>query len=147
MIIDHLYLVKHGPNAIAATLVLWHTVWRVVMEYHTLGRWSDISRLKRSDLQFEYQPSPRLKIFFCEGKNQSFNEKEERIVAADLTEPRYCPVKLTQNYLRFLGSNHAGYLVPVCDPTGNPDQERSVPYSGCLDDLKNLLTTLGIEGR
>ena len=145
--IDHLYIAKHGPNAIAAPLVTWRTVWRVVMEYNTLGRWSDIGNLKRSQIQFEYQPSLHLKVVFSGGKNQQFNEKEERIVAADQTEPKYCPVKLTQNYLAFLGSSHAGYLVPACDPKGKPNANKAVPYSGCLEDLKQLLKNLGIEGR
>ena len=47
----------------------------------------------------------------------------------------------------FLGSSHNGYLVPACDPRGNPDQNKFVPYTGCLDDLKKLLTALGIQGR
>lgn len=146
-IIDYLYLAKHGPNANAATLVIWRTVWRVVMEYHTLGRWSDIGKLKRSHLQFKQLPSLHLKVCFSGGKNQSFNETDNRIVSADMTEPRYCPVKLTQNYLKFLGAGHTGYLVPASGPRGNPDQNKAVPYSGCLDDLKKLLHTLGIEGR
>ena len=146
-LIDHLYLAKHGHNAITAPLVIWRTVWRIVMEYHTLGRWSDIGKLKRPDLTFEDSPSLHLTVCFSEGKNQAFNQKEQRIVAADLTETKYCPVKLTQNYFRFLGSNHCGYLVPACDPKGKPDQNKAVPYGGCLDDLKRLLATLGIEGR
>ena len=145
--IDHLYSAKHGHQANSAPLNLWRTVWRIVMEYHTLGRWSDIGKLTRPNLQFKSSPSPHLKICFSGGKNQKFNDKDERIVAADLTNPTYCPVQLTKNYLKFLGSSHGGFLVPACNPKGQPDQERFVPYSGCLDDLKKLLTTLGIEGR
>ena len=145
--INHLYQDTHGPNASTAPLVIWRTVWRVVMEYHTLGRWSDIGKLKRSHLKFQDSPSPHLEVCFSEGKNQNFNQNELRLIAADLTEPKYCPVKLTQNYLRFLGSNHFGYLVPVCDPKGKPDQNKALSYNGCLDDLKKLLTNLGIEGR
>ena len=146
-LMDHLYLPKHGSDANSAPLILWRTVWRVVMEYHTLGRWSDIGRLRRPQLKFASSPSLHLKICFSGGKNQTFNEKDERIVAADQTNPIHCPVKLTENYLKFLGSKHIGFLVPTCSANGHPDQEKFVPYSGCLDDLKRPLKTVGIERR
>ena len=146
-LIDHLYANKHGTNGNKATLVIWRTVWRVVMEYHTLGRWSDIGKLQRHQLKFIQEPSPHLIVNFTGGKTQKFNDSDERIVAADFTNPRFCPIKLTQNYLMFLGSRHTGYLVPACDPKGNPDQNKFVPYTNCLDDLKKLLKTLNIEGR
>ena len=66
--IDHLYIAKHGPNAITAPVVIWRTVWRIVKEYHTLGRWSDIGKLKRPDLTFEESPSLHLTVCFSEGK-------------------------------------------------------------------------------
>ena len=123
----HLFAVKHGSNAIKAPLVIWRTVWRVVMEYHTLGRWSDIGKLKRQNLSFVHSPSLHLKVSFSEGKTQKFNETDERIVAADLINPTNCPVQLTQKYLRFLGSSYTGYMVPACDPKGKPDQNKFVP--------------------
>ena len=146
-LLEHLYSDKHGTNANKAPLVLWRTVWRVVMEYHTLGRWSDIGKLKRHQLEFVQNLSLHLKVTFTEGKTQKANDEDERIVAADFDSPNFCPVQMTRNYLMFLGSSHNGYLVPACDPRGNPDQNKFVPYTGCLDDLKKLLTALGIQGR
>ena len=146
-IICHLYQVKHGQNAANASTVLWRTVWRLVIEYHTLGRWDDIIKLRRSDLKFEEEPSNHLQINFKNGKSDMYSEGGLRIVAADTSEPLFCPVRLTQHYLGFLGSGHFGFLIPACNPQGQPNQEKTASYSSCLEDLRNLLETLGIEGR
>lgn len=146
-LINHLYQVAHGHNAVKASPVLWRTVWRLVMEYHTLGRWDDVVKLRRSDLQFEEEPSKHLQVTFRNGKTDMYNEGGKRIVAADINEPLYCPVQLTRHYLRFLGSAHFGFLIPACNPQGKPNQEKPASYSSCLEDLRGLFTTLGIEGR
>ena len=145
--IQHLYQPKHGHQAAKASLVLWRTVWRVVMEYHTLGRWDDVSKLKRSDLQFQEEPTPHLKVKFKEGKTDMYNEGSTRIVAADMTERAFCPVQLSCHYLKFLGSGHFGFLVPACSPKGCPDQQKAASYTSCLEDLRELLKNLGVEGR
>jgi len=146
-IINYLYEAKHGHNALKASTVLWRTVWRLVIEYHTLGRWDDVIKLKRSDLQFEDEPSKHLQISFKNGKTDMYSEGGLRIVAADTSDPLFCPVRLTQHYLGFLGTGHVGFLIPACNPQGRPNQEKAPSYSTCLEDLRNLLETLGIEGR
>jgi hypothetical protein len=45
--VDKVYHPSHGRDGQKASTVLWRTVWRVVMEFHTLGRYSDIVKLKR----------------------------------------------------------------------------------------------------
>ena len=45
--IEKVYHPSHGRDGQKATTVLWRTVWRVAMEFHTLGRYSDIVKLKR----------------------------------------------------------------------------------------------------
>ena len=45
---DTVYHPSNGRDGLKASLVLWRTVWRVLMEYYTLGRFSDIVRLQRS---------------------------------------------------------------------------------------------------
>ncbi len=125
-IICHLYQVKHGQNAANASTVLWRTVWRLVIEYHTLGHWDDIIKLRRSDLKFEEEPSNHLQINFKNGKSDMYSEGGLRIVAADTSEPLFCPVRLTQHYLGFLGSGHFGFLIPACNPQGQPNQEKKV---------------------
>jgi len=48
---NHLYQAKHGRDGLRASVVLWRTIWRISMEYHTLGRFSDIVKLRRSDVK------------------------------------------------------------------------------------------------
>ena len=76
-----------------------------------------------------------------------YNEGSTRIVAADMTERAFCPVQLSCHYLKFLGSGHFGFLVPACSPKGCPDQQKAASYTSCLEDLRELLKNLGVEGR
>ena len=145
--INHLYQPRHGDSAGKASLVLWRTVWRLVMEYHTLGRWDDVIKLQRSDLQFEDKPSFHLRITFKHGKTDMYSEGSIRVVASDSTELQYCPVQLTMHYLKYLGSGHHGFLVPACNPLGQPNQQKSASYTSCLEDLRELFKNLGKEGR
>ena len=144
---DYLYQPCHGRDGLKASLVTWRTIWRVVMEFHTLGRFSDIINLKRGQVKFVQKPSLHLNITFKGGKNDLYSEGSERIVAADEPRPSYCPVVLTQNYFIFLGAGYSGYLVPASTPSFKPNPDKQVPYNGALEDLRALFTTLGIEGR
>ena len=145
--IDRVYDPAHGRDGLKAPLVLWRTVWRAVLEFYTLGRFSDIVRLCRSDVRFGELPSPHLKVLFKGGKNDQYSEGSERIVAAIPNKDRYCPVNFTKNYFQFLGAGFTGFLVPACRPNLLPDPEKSVPYSGALDDLRKLLNELGYNGK
>ena len=145
--IDKVYHPSNGRDGLKASLVLWRTVWRAAMEFYTLGRFSDIVRLQRCDIRFGDQPSPHLKVLFKGGKNDQYSEGADRIVAAFPEEERYCPVNFTKNYFQFLGAGFTGYLVPVCRPNHLPDPSKPLPYSGALDDLRQLLNELGYDGK
>lgn len=116
------------------------------MEYHTLGRFSDIAKLKRQDVVYKSAPSPHLRILFKGGKNDQYSEGSERIVASNSDITR-CPVKLTLNYFQFLGPTYSGFLVPACTPKNTPNAEKQVSYSGALTDLKKLMTSIGYDAR
>ena len=146
-LLEYLYQPCHGRDGLKASLVTWRTIWRVVLEFHTLGRFSDIINLKREHVKFVHKPSLHLKVSFQGGKNDLYSEGSERIVAADDHDPTYCPVKLTQNYFVFLGNGYTGYLVPSSSPKFLPDPNKQIPYNGALEDLRNLFSSLGIEGR
>lgn len=146
-LLNHLYQPGHGLDGLKASLVTWRTIWRVVLEYHTLGHFSDIVGLKREQVKFVHQPSLHLRVSFKGGKNDLYSEGSERIVATDDHSPTYCPVRLTQNYFIFLGSNYKGFLVPASSPKFLPDPNKQVPYNSALEDLRNIRSTLGIEGR
>lgn len=145
--IDKLRHPSNGKDSINASLVLWRTVWRVVIEFHTLGRFSDVVRLTRKEVVFCSKPVRHLQILFKGGKNDLYSEGGQRIVAANLEDPRYCPVELTAHYFRFLGTSHVGYLVPACTPTNRPDPTKSLPYPGALSDLRHLLSSLGYDAK
>ena len=145
--IDRVYLPAHGRNGLTAGLVLWRTVWRVVMEFYTLGRFSDIIKLQRSDVIFESSPSAHLVITFQGGKNDLYSEGGQRIVAAFDPPTRYCPVEFTKSYFQYLGCQHTGFLVPSCDPFFKPAPAKPVPYNAALTDLRNLLDSLGYPSK
>jgi len=66
---DHLYSSENGRDGQLANLCTWRTIWRVVLEFYTLGRFSDISSLRCSSLRFIQQPQPHLLVHFEGGKN------------------------------------------------------------------------------
>lgn len=143
---NHLYQAKHGRDGLRASVVLWRTIWRISMEYHTLGRFSDIVKLRRSDVRYVTDPSPHLRILFKGGKNDLYTEGAERVVASNPTVKR-CPVQLTLNYFKYLGTSYIGYLVPSCLTKNAPNPDKSVPYSGALADMKKLMDSLGYDGK
>ncbi|KAI9553645.1 hypothetical protein GHT06_021570 [Daphnia sinensis] len=63
-----LYQTKQGKDGLLASVVLWRTIWRICLEYHTLSRFSDIVKLEGPDVIYESSPSPHLKIFFKAAK-------------------------------------------------------------------------------
>lgn len=65
---SQLYQSKHGRDVFRASVVIWRTVWRISLEYHTLGRFSDIVKLKKKDVVHHSDPSPNLRILFKGGK-------------------------------------------------------------------------------
>ena len=98
-ILDHLYLPTNGVNGSLASLITWRTVWRLVFEFYTLGRFSDIIALRRSSLRFCSKPSPHLLVFFTPGAGKTDKKKEgsERVVPSN-PENKYCPVRYASFY-------------------------------------------------
>lgn len=141
---SHLYQPQNGRDGLRASVVLWRTVWRISLEYHTLGRFSDIAKLQKKDVVYNPNPSQHLKILFKGGKNDQYLEGSERIVASNPDE-KLCAVKLTMNYFQFLGPSYTGFLVPACTPKNTPNPNKAVPYSGALSDLKKLMANLGYD--
>ncbi len=141
---QQLYKPEHGRDGQRASVVLWRTVWRISLEYHTLGRFSDIAKLRRNDVVYATEPSPHLKILFKGGKNDQYSEGGERVVASNPNQKR-CPVRLTLHYFHFLGTGYSGFLVPSCTPKNTPNPEKSVPYSGALADMKKLMDLIGYD--
>ncbi len=148
---DHLYQPAFGVDGQRAPLTLWRTVWRVTMQYFTLGRFSDVISLTTSSLEFRSDPSPHLLVRFVNGKNDMFSEGSERVVPSSPEAPQYCPVRLTRLYLNRLGPNYFGYLIPRCSPRSgsatpaSPNPTLPLSYCTALEDFRNLLTCLGYD--
>ncbi len=147
-LIDYLFQECHGDRASLAPLSIWRTVWRVLMEYHTLARFSDVAPLKTSDLHFFKMPKLHLKVTFRGGKTDIFKEGSERILSSNPVNPKYCPVQITQLYLEFLGRDYSGTLLPRC--LGGARQGRRYPDPACtlsrttaVEDFRDILTKLG----
>jgi hypothetical protein len=101
------------------------------MEYHTLGRFSDIVKLRRSAVKYVTDPSLHLRILLKGGENYQYNEGAKRVVESNPITRR-CPVQLTLNYFKCLGTSYIGNLVSLFSPKNESDPDRSVPYSGAL---------------
>lgn len=74
----------------------------------------------------------------------SENHCRERIITENVQSPSQCLVKLTEDYVRFLG-DHKGSLQPNCSPSdpNKPHPTRSVCYSLALEDLRRNITLAG----
>ena len=94
IMIDHLFCATHGLNGSLASLVTWRTVWRLVFEFYTLGRFSDIIALRRNSLRFCSKPAPHLLVSFTPGAGKTDKKMEgsERVVSSN-PERQYCPVR------------------------------------------------------
>ena len=84
LIMDYLLkTVGHGENGMLAPLTMWRTVWRITMEFYTLGRFSDVISLQRKHLTFKAKPKPHLLVKFLGGKNDVYSEGSERVVPSN----------------------------------------------------------------
>ena len=94
ILFDHLFSPANGVNGSLASLITWRTIWRITLEFYTLGRFSDIIALRRASLRFCSKPTPHLLVFFTPGAGKTDKKKEgsERVVPSN-AETKYCPVR------------------------------------------------------
>ena len=147
LMINHLK--SQGFEGRKASLVLWRTVWSVTINFFTLGRFADLENVTRNSIVFCSDPTLHMKILFVGVKNDIYSEGGEKLVASNPSQPQYCPVLLTQQYLRYLGASYSGKMVPNCSPKNPnlPMPSTTASYTNCLKDLRGLFSTLGIQGR
>jgi hypothetical protein len=145
--IDYLFQDSHGVGALRAPVSLWRTVWRLVVQFHTLSRFADLIDLKVSSLKFVMQPEKHLLIKFGKLKNDQYSEGSTKLIASNLRSPKYCPVLLSRYYLERLGLGFRGFLIPRVrlDPNGTQraDEAHALSYTTALEDFRDLLTILG----
>jgi len=146
--IDHLYSHKYGDRGQRAPLRIWRTVWLANMTFYGLSRFNEIQSLKRSDLDFVDNPEPHLLVEIRHSKTDIYSEGSQKLISSNQSEPKYCPVTLTSNYLQYLGPRHTGYLLPACSPgySNRGDQLKMIIYTTALEDFRALLNQLGFDG-
>jgi hypothetical protein len=145
--IDYLFQDVNGVGALRAPLTLWRTVWRLLIQFHTLSRFADLIDLKASSLRFVMRPEKHMLIAFGKLKNDQYSEGSTKLVASNLSSTKYCPVLLSQLYLERLGIGYRGYLIPRVrlDLRKVQQADGSFPlsYTTALEDFRDLLTILG----
>lgn len=157
---DHLlkintHLQKKGNSA---PLELWRTAWRANIQYYSACRFSEINALTRSEVQFREQPVPHLTLYIKKSKTDQNSEGLTKYVYAVSSEPLLCPIRLTKLYFARLslhlpkGTPYQGFLQPRIrfDKSKNfqiPLPTFNIGYSSCLDETRQLLRDLNIEGR
>ncbi len=127
------------------------------MLYYTLCRFSEINDLTTSDLTFVEKPVPRLEIYISRSKTDQFGTGNTKTVYSLTNDPVMCPVNLTKRFLQRLAQyNQVTPYVGFLQPRVHFDVEQQIQialphqkicYTSCLDNSKELLAKLGIEGR
>ena len=142
---DKLQSPEFGRDSLKAPLVLWRTVWRTVINFFTLGRFSDLEKLARADIEFRENPELHLFITYVGVKNDWYREESTKVVPSNALEPEHCPVKLTEKYFQFLGPAYRGSLQPTCLAGSRtiPAPNTYVTYSNALKELRALGAELG----
>ena len=93
-------------------------------------------------------PEPHLRVILRGGKTDTDNQGFIRYVSPNSVEPLYCPVRLTELYLRRIGPAHSGFLVARTQTAAGRrlclDGRYRLPYSRARSDLQDLLTAVGL---
>ena len=121
------------------SFVLFRTVWRIVIEFYALLRFSEVSQLTFSDITWT---DIGLDIFIAKSKTDQ-TRKGDWVSIASQPNSVYCPVALTQRYLSFLKYT-SGYVMPSTKRS-KPDPCTPLKYHTALRDLRSALSLIGID--
>ena len=149
------HLTQLGANA---TLEVWRTAWRTNLQYYSACRFGEINALTTSDITISCSPSLLLTLHIRQSKTDQVHEGLTKFVHGVTDNPLLCPVRLTQLYLNRLGLHlptgkpYQGYLQPRVRFDSKLKMQIHLPqqkigYTSCLDETRQLLTTLNIPGR
>ena len=121
------------------SFVFFRTIWRITIEFYGLLRFSEVSNLTFSDINWN---DLCFDIFIKKSKTDQTHKGDWVSVASQPDSP-WCPVLLTRRYLSLLKTD-MGFLMP---PTKNkvPDTTRSLNYNTALSDLRSTLSLIGID--
>ncbi len=129
-------------------LVAWRTVWRMLMEFHALARWSDVVQLEYKDIYFGTADGGQyMRLTFRKSKTDQAGKGTTAFIRG--TETSTCPVHLTREYARLLGYVPCSAQVQIMQPRircirgQQTAQQIRVSYTTALEDLRRVLTSLG----
>ena len=129
-----------------ATLILWRTVWRIVVGYFTFARFSEVIQLRLCDITPQ---EGNLLLKF--GKTKTLPPGYQSVVKKD--GGAYCPVALTHRYINQLGyepapSESADFLQPRFYGKAKGlgvHKGLAISYGNASKDFKALLDLLGYD--
>ena len=123
----------------SVSFVLFRTVWRVVIEFYGLLRFSEVSQLTFADISFT---DIGFDIYISKSKTDQTRKGASVSVATQIGSS-WCPVALTRQYLSFLNYT-SGYIMPSSKGLF-PDPKSPLKYNTALRDLRYALTLIGID--
>ena len=121
------------------SFVVFRTVWRVVIEFYGLLRFSEVSQLTYTDISWT---DLGFDIFIAKSKTDQ-TRKGNWVSIASQPGSSWCPVALTRRYLSALKYT-SGFIMPSVK--GNlPDHSSPLKYGTALRDLRSALLSVGIN--
>ena len=121
------------------TFVLFRTVWRTVIEFYGLLRFSKVSQLTFADISWT---DIGFDIFIAKSKTDQ-TRKGNWVSDASQSGSSWCPVALTRWYLSFLNYT-SGFIMPSTKGS-SPDPSSPFKYNTALRNLRSALTLIGVD--
>ena len=133
-----------------ASLQKWRTVWRMNVAFYALLRWSEVSKLRWSDLSFH---EGKMRIRIRRSKTDQCADGAT-VTVADNDNKAECPVRLTQLFYRKLGystqeeeRDEAGMQPRIrsTDKGTRAIAGTTVSYTTATEDMKACLSDIGVD--
>jgi integrase len=129
---------KHIDGIKRAPLVMWREAWRELVCFTTCARFSDLNRVRRSDV---FVDGNSIRIVFNVRKTDPYHKKHTAFLFENNT--RYCPVRITKMYLELLPREPSGYMLP--DLSKKAAFTMAASFSACRRLQKSLMRQLDVD--
>ena len=123
----------------SVSFVTFRTVWRIVIEFYGLLRFSEVSQLTFSDITYT---DIGFDIYIAKSKTDQ-TRKGSTVSVSSQFGSSWCPVALTRRYFSRLGYK-SGHIMPSSQGE-IPDPKVPLKYHVALRDLRSALTSIGID--
>ena len=122
-----------------ASFIIFRTVWRIILEYYGLLRFSEVSQLTFSDISWT---DLGFDIFISKSKTDQ-TRKGDWVAITSQPASSHCPVAFTRKYLALLPYD-SGFIMPSVK-NSIPDPTTPLKYNTALCDLRSVLRLIGID--